>query len=128
MSGANILLPALAVLGLICMSAFFSGSETGLTSVAREKIHALKMEGNRRAETLGLIREDTEGLIGAILLGNNVVNIAASAIATAIAIELFGQSGVVFGRRSLDRDRRCCATDRQFERQVVRQLAAQRPI
>ncbi len=101
MSDANILLPALAVLGLICMSAFFSGSETGLTSVAREKIHALKMEGNRRAETLGRIREDTEGLIGAILLGNNVVNIAASAIATAIAIELFGQSGVVFATAAM---------------------------
>ncbi len=96
MEEGSLLIPILTVFGLILMSAFFSGSETGLTSVAKAKIYKLKMEGNRRAIILSKLREDKERLIGAILLGNNVVNIAASAIATALAIKLFGQSGVVY--------------------------------
>jgi len=54
------------------------------------------MEGNRRAAAVGKLHEKKEQLISAILLGNNVVNIAASAIATALAIRLFGQTGVVY--------------------------------
>lgn len=96
MDQGSIVVPILSVFILIAISAFFSGSETGLIGVAREKIHALKMEGNRRAETLSRLREDPERLIGAILLGNNVVNIAASSIATALAIRLVGESGVVY--------------------------------
>jgi len=86
----------LLVFGLILISAFFSGSETGLTSVSREQIHCLKMAGNRKAIIVSKLREDKERLIGAILLGNNVVNIAASAIGTALALEYFGPSGVVY--------------------------------
>ncbi len=88
------MIPFLAVIGLILLSAFFSGSETALTSVARAKIHKLKMEGNRRAIILSNLRKDKERLIGAILLGNNVVNIASSAIATYLAIRYLGESGV----------------------------------
>ncbi|MGJ8654388.1 MAG: HlyC/CorC family transporter [Opitutaceae bacterium] len=90
------MIPFLIVLGLIFISAFFSGSETGLTSVSRAKIHSLKMSGNRKAIIVSKLREDKERLIGAILLGNNVVNIAASAIGTALALEYFGPSGVVY--------------------------------
>ncbi|CAA6692814.1 MULTISPECIES: HlyC/CorC family transporter [unclassified Lentimonas] len=90
------MIPFLIVLGLIIISAFFSGSETGLTSVSRAKIHSLKMDGNRKAITVSKLREDKERLIGAILLGNNVVNIAASAIATALAVEYFGPTGVAY--------------------------------
>ncbi|WP_417317796.1 HlyC/CorC family transporter [Emcibacter sp.] len=89
-------LPFLSVLGLIIVSAFFSGSETGLTGVTRAKIHKLKMEGNRRAILVSKLRENKERLIGAILLGNNVVNIAASAIATALAIRYVGEEGVIY--------------------------------
>lgn len=96
MEEETLLIPLLTVLGLILMSAFFSGSETGLTSVANAKIYKLKMAGNRRAIILSKLREDKERLIGAILLGNNIVNIAASAIATALAIKLFGETGVVY--------------------------------
>lgn len=96
MEEGSLLVPILTVLALILMSAFFSGSETGLTSVAKAKIYKLKMEGNRRAIILSKLREDKERLIGAILLGNNVVNIAASALATALAINLFGEAGVVY--------------------------------
>ncbi|MGJ8648898.1 MAG: HlyC/CorC family transporter [Opitutaceae bacterium] len=90
------MIPLLIVLGLIFISAFFSGSETGLTSVSSAKIHSLKMTGNRKAIIVSKLREDKERLIGAILLGNNVVNIAASAIGTALALEYFGPSGVVY--------------------------------
>ncbi|NQW00497.1 MAG: DUF21 domain-containing protein [Rhodospirillales bacterium] len=96
MEEGSLLIPLLTVLGLILISAFFSGSETGLTSVANAKIYKLKMAGNRRAIILSKLREDKERLIGAILLGNNIVNIAASAIATALAIKLFGETGVVY--------------------------------
>lgn len=95
MEDSSFLIPFLSVMGLIFVSAFFSGSETGLTSVARAKIHKLKMEGNERAIILSKLREDKERLIGAILLGNNVVNIAASAIATALAIRYLGETGVI---------------------------------
>lgn len=90
------MIPFLIVLGLIFISAFFSGSETGLTSVSSAKIHSLKMAGNRKAIIVSKLREDKERLIGAILLGNNVVNIAASAIGTALALEYFGSSGVIY--------------------------------
>lgn len=96
MENASYLIPLLSVFGLILLSAFFSGSETGLTSVTSAKIHKLKMEGNRRAITVSKLREDKERLIGSILLGNNVVNIASSAIATALAIRMFGEEGVVY--------------------------------
>lgn len=96
MEDVSVLLPLLIVFGLILMSGFFSGSETGLTAARQARIYKLKMEGNRRAIILSKLREDKERLIGAILLGNNVVNIAASAIATALAIKLFGDSGVVY--------------------------------
>lgn len=88
--------PMASVAGLVLLSGFFSGSETGLTSVARPKIHKLKMSGNTRAFTVSKLRENKEQLIGSILLGNNIVNIAASAIATSLAINMFGEHGVVY--------------------------------
>lgn len=96
MESTPLLIPISAVLILILMSAFFSGSETGLTSISRARIHKLRMEGNRRATAVSKLHEKKEQLISAILLGNNVVNIAASAIATALAIRLFGESGVIY--------------------------------
>lgn len=95
MSDASLLIPLLSIFALILASGFFSGSETGLTSISRAKIHKLKMEGNRRAIAVSSLHDQMEKLIGAILLGNNVVNIAASALATALAISIFGEGGVV---------------------------------
>ncbi len=88
------LLLLIAVLGLVCLSAFFSGSETGLTSVPRGKLHRLKISGNLRANAVSKLHEDKERLISGILLGNTIVNIAASAISTSLAISLLGSSGV----------------------------------
>ncbi len=96
MEQSSLFIPFISIFGLILFSAFFSGSETGLMSVSGAKIHKLKMEGNKRAGTVSKLLEDKEKLIGAILLGNNIVNIGASALATALAINLVGESGVVY--------------------------------
>ncbi len=82
------------VAGLIVFSAFFSGSETALTATSRARMHKLEGDGNRRAMRVNDLIRDRERLIGAILLGNNVVNILASALATSLFIGLFGESGV----------------------------------
>lgn len=89
-----VLFPLCAVLGCILLSAFFSGSETALTAISRARIYRLVMDGNRRAQTVSKLRREKESLIGAILLGNTVVNIGASAIATSFAIQHWGDTGV----------------------------------
>lgn len=85
-----------AILVLLVMSAFFSGSETALTAASRARMHALEHEGNRRAAIVNRLRENKERLIGAILLGNNAVNILASALATSALIHLVGDAGVAY--------------------------------
>lgn len=84
------------IIFLLVCSAFFSGSETGLTAVSRARIFQLVQEGNQRARKVLRLREEKEQLIGAILLGNNLVNIAATAISTSLAIQYFGDDGVFF--------------------------------
>lgn len=79
---------------LLIGSAFFSGAETALTSVNKVRIRNMVDEGNSRAKIVWDLIEDPSKLLGTILVGNNVVNIAASALATSIAIEYFGSSGV----------------------------------
>jgi Mg2+/Co2+ transporter CorB len=79
------------------ISAFFSIAETGLTSVSRARLHSLARDGNRRAKIAERIREEQkEAMIGTILLGNNLVNVAASAVATSAAIAIAGQEGIVY--------------------------------
>ncbi len=85
-----------AVIGLIALSAFFSGSETALTATSRARMHELERRGNRRAAMVQRLIAMPERLLGAILLGNNLVNILASALATSLFVNLFGNSGVVF--------------------------------
>ncbi len=85
-----------AVAALIILSAFFSGSETSLTAISRARVHRLAQEGNRRALILQALLAAPERLLGAILLGNNLVNILASALATTLFIRLFGPAGVVW--------------------------------
>ena len=81
---------------LLILSAFFSGSETALTGASRPRIHQLAEQGNRRADMVRRLQSQRDRLIGAILLGNNLVNILASALATAILIRLFGGAGVLY--------------------------------
>ncbi|MDI3337246.1 HlyC/CorC family transporter [Defluviimonas aestuarii] len=87
-------LTAGAILVLLLLSAFFSGSETALTAASRGKLRAQADKGNLGAETALDVKEDSEKLIGAILLGNNVANILSAALATALFSRLFGANGV----------------------------------
>lgn len=84
-----------AILILLVLSAMFSGSETALTAASRARIHHLVRQGDRRAQIVANLMEIRDHLIGAILLGNNLVNILASALATSVLINLFGDVGVV---------------------------------
>ena len=94
--GTALLVSLLAIAVLLVLSAFFSGSETALTAASRPRLYHLERKGNRRARLVNRLIEHRERLIGAILLGNNAVNILASALATSLLIGLFGEAGVVY--------------------------------
>ncbi len=81
---------------LLVLSAFFSGSETALTAASRPWLHQAEQTGDQRAAIVNQLRDDKERLIGAILLGNNLVNILASALATSLLIGMVGQAGVAY--------------------------------
>ena len=85
---------AAAIVGLLVLSALFSGSETALTAASRGKLRARADKGSHRAERALEITEDSERLIGSVLLGNNLVNILAASLATALFTRLFGDGGV----------------------------------
>lgn len=85
-----------AIFVLLLLSAFFSGSETALTAASKNLMHRLSQDGNKRADQVNKLRMKKERLIGAILLGNNLVNILASALATSMLIAMFGEAGVFY--------------------------------
>jgi Mg2+/Co2+ transporter CorB len=91
----DLAIPALAIVFLLLMSAFFSGSETALTATSRARLTELERRGNKRASIALSLTKMRERLIGALLLGNNVANITASAIATAVLVKAFGDTGAV---------------------------------
>lgn len=84
----------LALLILILLSAFFSGSETGLMSLNRYRLRHLAEKGHPGAQRAARLLERPDRLIGLILLGNNFVNILASMLTTLIALQLWGESGI----------------------------------
>ncbi len=92
----ELLLISLAIVALLIISAFFSGSETALTAVSRPRMHKLEKDGNRNAARVNRLIATRERLIGTILLGNNLVNILASALTTSLFMQLFGGAGVVY--------------------------------
>jgi len=94
MSDLDLWLSLLAIVLLLAMSAFFSGSETALTAASKARMHQRAADGDRRAQLVERLREKKEELIGAILLGNNAVNILASALATSVLISLVGEAAV----------------------------------
>ncbi|WP_394391990.1 HlyC/CorC family transporter [Shewanella woodyi] len=79
---------------LLIISAYFSGSETAMMSLNRYRLKHLASSGNKGAQRAAKMLERPDRLIGLILIGNNLVNILASAIATIIGIRLFGDVGV----------------------------------
>ncbi|MGB0904909.1 MAG: CNNM domain-containing protein, partial [Mangrovicoccus sp.] len=87
-------LTSFAVLLLLVLSGFFSGSETALTAASRGKLRSQADRGSRGAEQALEITEDNERLIGSVLLGNNLVNILATSLTTALFTRAFGESGV----------------------------------
>lgn len=93
---SEITMTVAAILVLLIMSAFFSGSETALTAASRARIHQLAKAGSRRAVSVEELRDNPSSLIGAILIGNNITNISASVLATSLLIALFGETGVVY--------------------------------
>ncbi len=81
----------LIILALLVFSAFFSGSETALTGLSRSRMYKRAQEGSKSAKIALNLQERKESLIGAILLGNNMVNIAAASLATVLAVKMWGE-------------------------------------
>ncbi|MBF0356360.1 MAG: HlyC/CorC family transporter [Alphaproteobacteria bacterium] len=81
---------------LLLLSALFSCSETALTAVSRPFMHQLEQDGSRRARIVNRLVARRDSFIGSLLLGNNLVNILASALATSVLIGLFGEAGVAY--------------------------------
>ncbi|MBU1297324.1 MAG: HlyC/CorC family transporter [Gammaproteobacteria bacterium] len=86
---------------LILLSAFFSSSETGMLSINKYRLKHLVKNKNRSAIKVNSLLERPDRLIGVILIGNNFVNILASAIATIIAVRLWGDAGVAIATAAL---------------------------
>jgi putative hemolysin len=86
----------LLLLFIACLvfSAFFSSSEVALISITRAKVRTLLNEGKKGSKSLSALKETPNRFLIAILIGNNIVNVAAAAIATAVTISIFGDIGV----------------------------------
>ncbi|MDQ0316591.1 HlyC/CorC family transporter [Amorphus orientalis] len=96
MSSLELWLTGASILVLLCLSGFFSGTETAITAASRARMHQLEKAGDRRAPVAGKLIDIRERLIGAILLGNNLVNILASALTTSALIAIFGDAAVAY--------------------------------
>ena len=84
------------VIFLLILSGLFSCFETAITATSRAKVHRLKNEGNKRAKILEGLLKNREKVISTMLLGNNAINIMASAIATSVLLKIFGDSGLIY--------------------------------
>lgn len=90
------LLTIVAVFGLLIFSAFFSGSETAVTAASRSRMHHFEKAGNSGARIVNRLIDEKERLIGAILLGNNLVNILASILVGGLFAQMFPDGGVIY--------------------------------
>ena len=84
-----------SIVALIVISAFFSGSETGLTTASRARLTEMEKRGSKRAAMVLKLTAVPERLIGSLLLGNTLANITASAVSTAALVKVFNESGAV---------------------------------
>ncbi len=84
------------ILFIVCLllSAFFSSSEVALISITRAKVRALVGQGRKGAEALDSLKKSPDHILITILIGNNIVNVAAASLATAIAIGFYGDAGI----------------------------------
>lgn len=92
----EILIFSAIIFFLLLLSGLFSGSETALTAASPSRIRRMAEAGNKKAGLVERLMDNSEKLIGAILLGNNLVNILASALTTAFFIRLYGEIGVIY--------------------------------
>ena len=86
----SIVIQLIVLLILLILSAFFSSAETALSSVSAIRMRTLAEEGNARAKKVLDVKSRPDQMLGAILIGNNVVNLSASALVTSLSIRLFG--------------------------------------
>ncbi len=86
---------------LIVCSAFFSSSETGIISLNRYRLRHKAREGHRGAKRASALLSRPDRLLGTILIGNNFVNILASAIATVLAMQIWGEAGIAIATVAL---------------------------
>lgn len=91
--GSSEIMQLVVLVFLLAMSAFFSSAETSFMSCNKMRIHSLAEEGDKRAITLEIVLSNQSKLLSAILVGNNVVNLSASSMATVLATKLWGNSG-----------------------------------
>src|SRR5690606_3957264 len=85
-----------AVLLLLTLAAYLSVAETALTTASKPLMHQLESEGDARAGRVVKLLNEREEMISTVLLGNNLVNILASALTTSLMIKMFGNEGVVY--------------------------------
>src|SRR6185503_1365342 len=85
-----------AIVVLILLSAFFNASETALTAASRARMHALEQEGNAKARLVNRLLRQPEKMIGAVLLGNTLVDILAASLASVLALIMIGPAGIVY--------------------------------
>ena len=90
----SFLIKAACVLGLVLLSAFFSSAETSMTTVSRIRVQALAGQGDKSAARLLRVLDNPHQMLSTILIGNNLVNMACSALTTTLTIELFGNAYV----------------------------------
>jgi Mg2+/Co2+ transporter CorB len=86
----------MVIMVLLFASALFSGTETAFTAASRAFVARRAKEGDRRAETLSRLSERKDHVVAAILVGNNLVNTTATALASALLITWFGEGGVAY--------------------------------
>ncbi|MCD8231880.1 MAG: hemolysin family protein [Clostridiales bacterium] len=89
---SDIAVPLLFLIVLLALSAFFSSAETALTTVSKISMKTLADEGDKRAQLVLKITDNSHKMLSAILIGNNLVNISASSLATLVAIRVFGSA------------------------------------
>ena len=92
----SIVLSIIAIFVLIVLSAFFNGSETSLTAASRARMHALEEDGNVSAALVNRVLSRPEKMIGTVLLGNTLVDVLAAALASNVAVHLYGEVGVAY--------------------------------
>jgi putative hemolysin len=87
---------ALLLLVLLALSGFFSAAEIALFSLNEARVRTLREEGRRGSGALQQLKSNPERLLATILIGNNIVNIGAASLATALALDLYGSAGVAY--------------------------------